>query len=147
MSLVRRLLCVVAIVLDAFLALTALAGGAALLTGIMAPPLSQLQGSIFHDYTIPGLALAVLVGGSALLAALLLIRRSRIAPLLSTAAGMVIIFFEFVEVLAFGSPAGIGRSLQSFYFGLGVLIVIVSMVIALVDTLAASRPPVQGRVS
>ena len=36
-------------------------------------------------------------------------------------------FFEFVEVMIIGSPAGIVRTLQIFYFGLGTAITIASM--------------------
>jgi hypothetical protein len=67
------------------------------------------------------------VGGIALFAAILLIRKSSFALMLSTTAGVAIMFFEFVEVLVIGSEPGITRSLQIFYFGLGMLIVVVSM--------------------
>ena len=50
------------IVLDAFLAFTAVVGGIGLLTGAISPPLASLQGSPFSTYTIPALALLVLVG-------------------------------------------------------------------------------------
>jgi hypothetical protein len=36
-------------------------------------------------------------------------------------------FFEFVEVLVIGSPAGPAFALQVFYFGLGVVIMVVSL--------------------
>jgi hypothetical protein len=82
---------------------------------------------IFNDYTIPGLSLGLIVGGSAAFAAVLLIRRSPFSTLFAATAGIIIMFFEFVEVLVIGSPAGIARNLQIFYFGLGTLIVITSM--------------------
>jgi len=56
-------------VLVVFGALTTLAGGIGLLTGAIAAPLNWLEGSPFVDYTIPGLALAIIVGGSMLFAA------------------------------------------------------------------------------
>jgi hypothetical protein len=110
------------IILNIFLALTALAGCIQLLEGTYAPSLEMLNGSIFRDYTIPGLSLGLIVGGSALFTVILLVRRNKFADLASIAAGMIIMFFEFVEVQIIGSPAGIARNLQIFYFGLGTLI-------------------------
>ena len=110
------------IVLNIFLALTALAGCIQLVEGTYAPPVEMLTGSIFKDYTLPGLALGLVVGGSALLAAILSARQNKFADLSSIAAGMIIMFFEFVEVQIIGSPAGIARTLQIFYFSLGTLI-------------------------
>jgi hypothetical protein len=115
------------IVLTIFLALTALAGCIQLLEGTYVPPVEMLNGSVFKDYTFPGLALGLIVGGSAAFAAVLLIRKSKFAVLFATTAGIVIMFFEFVEILIIGSPAGVARNLQIFYFGLGTAIVIVCM--------------------
>jgi putative exporter of polyketide antibiotics len=56
------------------------------------------------------------VGGSARLAALLLMGKYRFAILSSTAAGVIIMVFEFVEVPVIGSPPGVTRALQMFYF-------------------------------
>jgi hypothetical protein len=42
-------------------------------------------------------------------------------------------FFEFVEVMVIGAPPGLGRTLQMFYFGLGVVITVVSMGIWFLD--------------
>lgn len=107
----------------AFLALTAVAGGAALLTGDISPGPGLLAGSPFSSYLIPGLSLLVLVGGSALVATFLLLVRHRLGVALSAVAGVMIMGFELVEVLVIGSPAGLARNLQMFYFMLGLLIV------------------------
>jgi hypothetical protein len=117
---------VILIVLTIFLSLTAMAGGIQLLEGTYAPPVEMLNG-IFNDYTIPGLSLGLIVGGGAAFAAVLLFRKSKYSTLFSTTAGIIIMFFEFVEVMVIGSPAGIARNLQIFYFGLGTLIVVSSM--------------------
>ena len=127
MKLFRKIIHVILIVLNIFLALTSSLGGIALLANLNAPPLEQLQGSIFKDWTVPGLSLFLIVGGSALFAAILLFRKSKFALLFSTTAGIIIMFFEFVEVLVIGSPAGVARTLQIFYFGLGAAIVAMSM--------------------
>jgi hypothetical protein len=133
MQTLRWFLRVLLIILDIFLALTAIAGGIALLARLNAPPVEQLQGSIFQDFTIPGLALLVLVGGSALLAGILLIRRSKYALLASLTAAIIIMFFEFVEVMVIGSPPGVARTLQIFYYGLGIIISVVTAGIWFID--------------
>ena len=135
MKLFRKILNGSLVVLNIFLALTAFAGGVGLLAGLNTPPVEQLNGSIFKDFTIPGLALFVLVGGGGLLAAILLIRKSKFSILFSIAAGMIIMFFEFVEVQAIGAPAGVAQTLQIFYYGLGTLIVCVSMGLWFIDLL------------
>jgi hypothetical protein len=139
MRLIQKTLNVVLIVLTLFLALTAVVGGIALLAGLNTPPVAMLQGSPFRDYTVPGLALTVIVGGSALLAALLLLRKSKYATLLAATAGAIIMFFEFVEALSIGSPIGVARTLQIFYFGLGTLIVIVALGLWFLDLRAERR--------
>ena len=118
---------VMLIVLTIFLALTAVLGGIVLLANVYAPPVEMLQGSIFKDFTIPGLSLAFIVGGSAVFAAVLLFRRSKFDILFATTAGIIIMFFEFVEMMIIGSPAGPARFMQIFYFGLGTLIVVAAM--------------------
>lgn len=121
-----RLVRIVLIFLDFFLALTAFAGGIGLLFGLNTPPVEMLAGSPFRDYTIPGLALMVLVGGGALIAGILTLRRRPYAPLVSAAAGLMIVVFEIVEVFAIGSQPGAARNLQVFYFALGLLILILA---------------------
>jgi hypothetical protein len=109
---VHGVLRIVLIVLDAFLALTAVAGGIGLLAGVNAPPVEMLAGSPFRSYTIPGLALLVIVGGSALVAAVVVLRRQRWGALASGVAAAMIVGFEIVEVLALlaGALWAAGRS-------------------------------------
>lgn len=94
-----------------------------MLIGIAAPPIEELNGSWFKDYTIPGLALMIIVGGSALSAAVMLIRKHKYALFYSAMVGLIIMTFEFVEVLAIGSPTGAGLVMQLIYFVLGLLLV------------------------
>jgi hypothetical protein len=131
-----KILRVVLIVLNIFLALTALAGCIQLLEGTYAPSVDYLASSLFKDYTIPGLSLGLIVGGSALAAFIFLLRKSKFGTLAAAAAGISIMFFEFVEVLIIGSPDGVARTLQIFYFGLGTLIVVVSFGAWFLDLLA-----------
>jgi len=123
------------ILLVGFLACTSIPGGIALLLGFK-PPLELLSGSIFKGFVIPGLVLAFIVGGVALIALIMLLRKSRFAVLASASAAVVIMFFEFTEVLIIGSPQGIARSLQILYFGLGTVIAIVAMTSWLIDILS-----------
>ncbi len=94
---VGKILRIVLLLLDAFLSLTAIAGGVGLLSEINAPPVEALAGSPFRDYTVPGLAL------------------------------LVIVIFEIVEILAIGSTPGVARTLQIFYLTLGGLILALAL--------------------
>jgi hypothetical protein len=138
MKAARIVLWIVLINLTAFLAFSAFAGGLGLLIGWNTPPVEDLRGSIFNDFTIPGIALFVLVGGSALWAAIWLIRRQKFALPVSSLAGLAIMFFVFVQVLVIGSPPGVGQALQMLYFGVGALISLVCAGIWLIDL--ASQP-------
>jgi hypothetical protein len=114
------------IILTIFLSLTAVLGGIALVANFYPPPVEYLQGSMFKDFTIPGLSLSLIVGGSSLFAAILLFRKSKFDIMFAVTAG-IIMFFEFVEVLIIGSPAGPARFMQILYFGLGTAIVVAAM--------------------
>jgi len=122
-----RVLRWVLVALSGFLAFTAIAGGVGLLSGAVSPPLEDLAGSVFPDYTVPGLALMLVVGGLAFAGTVLLLRRHRLAWAASASAGLAIIGFEAVEVVVFGSPAGYARNLQLFYLGLGALLVALAL--------------------
>jgi hypothetical protein len=121
MRLLQGISRVLLIVLSIFLSLSALGGGVGLLTGWNAPPVEDLGDSVFQDYTVPGLSLFVVIGGGALFSAILLIRRHPLAFPVTAAAGLAIMFFEFVEILVIGSPLGYARILQVLYFGTGFL--------------------------
>jgi hypothetical protein len=136
-----NILRIVLIVLTAFLALTAIGGGISLMANLYAPPVEQLQGSIFKSFTIPGLALFLLVGGGSLVATIFLIGNNRFAFFASAAAGFLIIFFEFVEVMVIGSEPGVARTLQIFYFGLGTLILAMAMLAWFVQLVSVGATP------
>ena len=133
MQLPRKTLYTTLIILNIFLALTAIPGGFCLLTGIAAPPIDELKGSVFTDYTIPGLALMIIVSGSALIAAIMLIRKHKYALFYSAIVGLIIMTFEFIEVLAIGSPTGAGLVMQIIYFVLGVVMVKCPLIILFID--------------
>jgi hypothetical protein len=106
-------------IVDWFVALTAAAGGFALVSGAEAmrfPP-DMLRGTPFSDYLVPGLILAVVVGGSATAAGALTWLRPAAGARASVAAGLVLMGWIAGEVVLLGASA---RSwLEPFYFALG----------------------------
>lgn len=118
------------VVLEVFVALGAVAGGIGLLTGAIPVSLDALQGSPFVDYTVPGLSLMVIVGGSMFLAAATILTGREIGVLISAFTGLAMMVFEIVEVAVIDRMGGSGLVfaviLQSFYFALGLAIFVLS---------------------
>jgi hypothetical protein len=106
--------------------LTTIAGGVGILTGAIAFPLEYLQGSPFVDYTIPGLALAILVGGCFLFAAVTIFTGREMGVLASALAGLFMIGFEVVEIAVVDRSVGnwlsIAVVLQAIFSVLGLAI-------------------------
>lgn len=98
----HKIIRITLVAVEAFIGLSAIFGGIALLTGAFNfdqwIPVSWLQGTPFSDYTIPGLLLLIVVGGGMLLAATTVFVKRKWAMLLSAAMGLVMIGFEVVEV-------------------------------------------------
>lgn len=90
------------VVLEALSALTTIAGGIALIVGVIKFPLAQLQGTPFSGYTVPGLILAVIVGGSSLAAVATAFVHQEWAVLLSAAAGLILAGWIVGEVILLG---------------------------------------------
>jgi hypothetical protein len=88
------------IVLEVLIGLNAVGGGIALLFDAFNQwlPVTFLQGTPFHDYTIPGLLLTFVIGGGMLLAAATQYIRHAWAVLLSAAMGLFLICWEIVEI-------------------------------------------------
>lgn len=87
-------------VIEGLIGLGAVGGGIAILTSAFNQwlPLTWLQGTPFSDYTIPGLALLVMIGVGMLLAAATQFMQREWAVLFSAAMGLVMIGFEIVEI-------------------------------------------------
>jgi hypothetical protein len=81
------------VVLDAFTALTAVAGGVLLATGREAERFSTeaLRRTPFSDYVVPGWMLGSLVGGTAAVATVATLCSARNGGLASAAAGVVLV--------------------------------------------------------
>ena len=109
---------------QAFVALTALAGGAVLMIGALdagfssswTPPEEYLEGSPFPSYLVPGVILAVVVGGGHVFAFAELERRRPWALLAAAAAGFALLVWIFVQMALI--PFSV---LQAVYFGAGLL--------------------------
>lgn len=106
-----------------FVALTAISGGAALLLGAEAQrfPLDWLHGTPFSDYTIPALLLAIVVGGSALLAVIALWVRPRLGAASGIAAGLILMGYIAIEALILKQVPPGPSAIEAFYFSLGLL--------------------------
>jgi hypothetical protein len=89
-------------------------------------PVAWLAGTPFSDYTIPGLVLVIVVGGSALLAAATVFVRRDWAVLVSVLAGLLLAGFEVVEIVSLDRKVGNDLptvlALQLFYLVLGLAI-------------------------
>lgn len=91
---------------EMFVALTSIACGVGLALGVIQFPLTFLRGTQFSDYTLPGLVMAVIVGGSALLAAAELLSGSRAAIGLAALAGLALLAFEVAEITLIDQNTG-----------------------------------------
>jgi hypothetical protein len=101
-------------VLDGFLAITALAGATLVLPTL---PTDMLAGSVFPDFLVPGLALGVVVGGSALIATVAVISRPKLGAAVAMVSALMIVVFELVEIGTVGY-----HWLQLAYILLGLVI-------------------------
>jgi hypothetical protein len=116
---------------EAFIALSAIGGGIALLLGTYKDgvlreaggraqfPLEWLHNTPFSDYTIPALILTIGVGGSSLIAAVLVFTGREEGVLASVVAGLIMTGFIVVEVVML--KQGISW-IEGLYLGLGLLI-------------------------
>jgi hypothetical protein len=107
-------------VLGAFIALTAIWGGIAILTGVDQFPLEWLRNTPFTNFTIPAFVLAIVVGGSSLIAAVTVFTGREVGVLMSMAAGLVMAGWIVVEVVTINAPKP--TWIEGLYFGLGLVV-------------------------
>jgi hypothetical protein len=108
------------VVVDLFAAVSAIVGAVGLLVGYMNIPLSVLGGTPFADFTVPALLRGIIVGGSALAAALVaLFRLHRIEVPVSAAAGCIMVGWMTVEVAMIGLVIWV----QATYFVVGLAMI------------------------
>ncbi len=116
---------------EAFIALSAIGGGTVLLLGTYKDgvlieaggrakfPLEWLQHTPFSDYTIPALILTIGVGGSSLIASVLVFTDREEGVLASIVAGLITSGFIIGEVVIL--KQGVSW-IEGLYFGLGLTI-------------------------
>ncbi len=111
-------------ILTAFVALTAMGGGVALLTGAEGDrfPLAWLEGTPFSSYTIPGLILTVIVGGSALIATVITFRGRQSGAQFMMACGLLLAGFVSVEALILKQIPRGPTGIEVAYFVIGATI-------------------------
>jgi hypothetical protein len=109
-------------IVQAFVALTAVAGGVVLMIGALdagfssswTPPAAYLEGSPFPSYLVPGIILAVVIGGGHALALAELALHRPWTLLAAAAAGFALLIWIFVQMAVI--PFSV---LQAVYFGAG----------------------------
>lgn len=109
---------VMIVAVAAFIAISAIAGGAAMLAGAVQFPLEWLRSTPFSDYTIPALTLAIVAGGSALLATVMVFTSRTAGVFAAMAAGLIMAGYEVVEVITIMQV----NWLQGVYFGAGLVV-------------------------
>lgn len=123
MFMLRR--CLIGLVI--FNAISAIIGGAALFLApdgsILRMQVSFIADSPFKDYFIPGLILAFLVGGSALLASISLLAKSKWSFILTLVSGAALTIWIIIQVMMIG----LHHPIQPFYGLIGLAIIILAL--------------------
>ena len=133
----KRGIRVAVIAVDLLEAVSAIVGGIGLLVGFMNIPISVLHGGPFSDFTVPGLLLAVVVGGSALVAACVTaFRTTRLGAIASAAAGCVTVGWITTEV----AMIGLGSWLQVTYFAVGVVMIALAALLWRAESVSGLKP-------
>lgn len=108
------------IVVDLFLAVSAIVGAIGLVVGFMNIPPGVLHGTPFADFTVPALLLGIVVGGSALAAAATAVfGPRRYETLASAGAGCIMAGWMIIEV----ALIGLGSWLQPLYLAVGLVMI------------------------
>jgi hypothetical protein len=126
---------IVIALLTGFIALTAIGGGIALLSGAEANRFSieWLAGTPFKNYTIPALLLAIAVGGSSLVACVTTIAGRNVGVPASMVAGLIMMGYVVVEVLILKQVPPGPTPTEYLYFGLGLAIFLLAAYLWLVE--------------
>ncbi len=126
-----RLCGAVLFVANVFVALTAVLGGITLALGVDKFPAQWLTGTPFRSYLIPSLILTVIVGGSATVAAMTVLRKSDDGALLSIIAGLILTGWLLGERLILPKAAFVPQFfwLEAIYIAAGLLMVLPSLAV------------------
>lgn len=115
-----------------FNTITALAGGTALIFGVISPPHEWLQNTLFTSYLVPGLVLFFVVGGSALYGVYTIIKNKPHYKQAAGLSGLVMMMWITVEVITIRHF----HWLQALYYTLGCIITVLAH-----PNFSNSRPP------
>ena len=108
-------------ILSWFIAVTAIGGGVAILTGVDEFPLEWLRNTPFTSYTVPAVLL-ILVGASSLFAAVAILRRGVSGIFAAMVAGAFMAGYIVVEVLVLEQTPPGPTWTEYLYFALGALV-------------------------
>lgn len=113
------------IVLEILIGIGAVVGGANALAGGRGIPKEWLQDTPFKTYRVPGLVLLLLVGGSMLSSAGLLLDGSSVARLVSLEAGIILLAWAAAQL----SMIGYRHWSQSLTAAFGIAVVTLSLLL------------------
>lgn len=110
--------------IEAYVAVTSILGGTVLVVGAflpdrfstITPPTAYLDGSPFTSYLVPGLVLALVVGGLNAFGFVMLLRRRPLALFAAAASGYAVLIWIFVQMTII--PFSV---LQAVYFFTGAI--------------------------
>ncbi len=111
------------IIIELVVGVLALGGGVYALAGARSVPREWLKGSPFKSYLVPGIVLFVVVGGSMLVAAGLLLGGQSAARLVSLEAGVVLLGWIAAQVTVMGYRSWT----QPVLFAVGLAVVVLSV--------------------
>ncbi len=111
------------IIIGLVVGVLALGGGVYALAGARSVPREWLKGSPFKSYLVPGIVLFVVVGGSMLVAAGLLLGGQSAARLVSLEAGVVLLGWIAAQVTVMGYRSW----MQPVLFAVGLAVVVLSV--------------------
>jgi hypothetical protein len=128
---VVRMCGVTLFVASVFVALTAVFGGITLAMGVDKFPAEWLVGTAFRSYLIPGMILAVVVGGSAVAAVIATLRSTDIGTLTSMLASVILLGWLVGERLILPRAAFPRRFqwLENIYIAAGLLMLLPALTV------------------
>ena len=113
--------------LAGFVTLSAVGGGVVMLTGLDSFPLDWLEGTTFPSYTLPAHVLAIIVGGTALIALVTTLRDHPLSGSFAVIAGFILMGFITIEVLILEQQPPGPTPTEIFYFVIGAILFLLGM--------------------
>lgn len=113
--------------LAGFVTLSAVGGGVVMLTGLDSFPLDWLEGTTFPSYTLPAHVLAIIVGGTALIALVATLRDHPLSGSFAVIAGFILMGFITIEVLILEQQPPGPTPTEIFYFVIGAILFLLGM--------------------